>query len=82
MHPRVLRELADAVTQTLSLIFEKSHHSGEVPGEERKGNITLIFKKSREVDSGNYQPVNFPCREKSGNRSSWKLGYQGTCKRS
>ncbi|KFO61529.1 hypothetical protein N302_00984, partial [Corvus brachyrhynchos] len=57
MHPRVLRELADVVVKPLSMIFENSCHSPEVPGDWKKGNIVLIFRKGRMEDPGNYQPV-------------------------
>ncbi|KFQ68390.1 hypothetical protein N335_07102, partial [Phaethon lepturus] len=57
MHPRVLRMRVLVITKPLSMIFEKSCQSGEVPGDWKKGNIAPIFKKGSKEDPGNYQPV-------------------------
>ncbi|GAB0210211.1 mitochondrial enolase superfamily member 1 [Grus japonensis] len=57
MHPWVLRQKADEVARPLSLIFEKSWQSGEVPTNWERGSITPIFKKGKKEDPGNYRPV-------------------------
>ena len=49
--------MVDVVAEPLSIIFEKSWLSGEVPGDWKKGSITPIFKNGRKEDPGNCRPV-------------------------
>ncbi|GAB0190614.1 mitochondrial enolase superfamily member 1 [Grus japonensis] len=57
MHPQVLRELTDVIAKPLSIIFERSWRTGEVPEDCRKTNVTPVFKKGRKEGPGNYRPV-------------------------
>jgi len=52
VHPRVLREMANVVAEPLSIIFERSWRTGEVPEDWRKANVTPIFKNARRKTQG------------------------------
>ncbi|GAB0177975.1 mitochondrial enolase superfamily member 1 [Grus japonensis] len=57
IHPRVLRELVEMLTKPLSIIYQQSWLSGEVPVDWRLANVTPIHKKGQKEDLGNYKPV-------------------------
>jgi len=44
MHPSVLRELVDVIAKPLSIIFQRSWRTGEVPEDWRQASVTPIFK--------------------------------------
>ncbi|KFO77742.1 Putative 115 kDa protein in type-1 retrotransposable element R1DM, partial [Cuculus canorus] len=57
IHPRVLKELADVLPKPLSIIFQWSWLTGEVPLDWSLANIVPIYKKGCREDPGNYRPV-------------------------
>ena len=57
IHPRVLRELVEVLTKPLSIIYQQSWLTGEVPVDWRLANLTPVYKKGRKEDLGNYRPV-------------------------
>ncbi|KAK4818286.1 hypothetical protein QYF61_010428 [Mycteria americana] len=57
IHLRVLKELAEVLTKPLSIIYQQSWLTGEVPADWRLANVTAIYKKGQEEDLGNYRPV-------------------------
>ncbi|KAF4798796.1 RNA-directed DNA polymerase from mobile element jockey-like protein [Turdus rufiventris] len=57
IHPRVMRELADELAKLLSIIYEQSWLTGEVPDDWKLANVMPIHKKGRKENPGNYRPV-------------------------
>ncbi|KAK4815432.1 LOW QUALITY PROTEIN: hypothetical protein QYF61_002647 [Mycteria americana] len=52
-----LSELEDVLTKPLSIIYQQSWLTGEVPADWRLANVTPICKKGWKEDLGNYRPV-------------------------
>ena len=57
LHPRVLKEFADVLTKPLSIIYQKSWLTGELPLDWRVAYVTPIYKKGRKENPGNYRLV-------------------------
>ena len=57
MNPRVLRELADAVAKSPSIILQQFWLTRDVPSDWRLANVTPIFKKGKKDDPGSYRPI-------------------------
>jgi len=57
IHPRVLKELAEELAKTLSIIYQQSWLIEEVPHDWRITNVTPIYKKGRKEDPRSYRPV-------------------------
>ncbi|KAK4820725.1 hypothetical protein QYF61_004390 [Mycteria americana] len=57
IHPRVLRELAEVLTEPLSILYQQSWLTGEVPVDWRLANVMPIYKKGQKEDPGKYRPV-------------------------
>ncbi|RMC20639.1 hypothetical protein DUI87_01491 [Hirundo rustica rustica] len=57
IHLKIPKELPNVIAKPLSIIFEQSWESREVPADWKLVNVVLIFKKGKTEDPGNYRPV-------------------------
>ncbi|KFW87800.1 hypothetical protein N305_06097, partial [Manacus vitellinus] len=57
IHPRVMRELVEELAKMLSIIYQQSWLTGEVPDDWKLVNVTPIHKKGWKEDPGKYRPV-------------------------
>ncbi|GAB0197912.1 hypothetical protein GRJ2_002256600 [Grus japonensis] len=57
IHPRVLRKLVEVLTKPLSIIYQQSWLTQEVPVDWRLANVMPIHRKGQKEDPGNYRPV-------------------------
>ena len=57
IHPLVLQKTAEASSNPLTLIFNRSLSTGELPDDWRTANVTPIHKKGDKTDPSNYRPV-------------------------
>ncbi|GAB0181703.1 mitochondrial enolase superfamily member 1 [Grus japonensis] len=57
INPKVLRELAEVLTEPLYIIYQQSWLTGEIPVDWKLANVMPIHKKGQKEDPENYRPV-------------------------
>ncbi|KAK4816316.1 hypothetical protein QYF61_015000 [Mycteria americana] len=57
IHPRVLRELVEELATPLSIVYQQSWLTGEVPDNWRLASVTPIYKKGQKEDPGKSRPA-------------------------
>ena len=65
LHPYLLKECAMNLARPLSMIFQRSFDTGDVPSDWKHADVSPIFKKGSRTDPGNYRPVSLtslPCK--------------------
>ena len=61
IHPRLLAELADFLSELVTLLFNKSILHGVLPREWKEAYISPIYKKGSNSYAENYRPISLTC---------------------
>ena len=61
LHPRILKEIAKEISLPLSIIYNNSFITGNIPQQWRFASITALFKNGDRKFAGNYRPVSLTC---------------------
>ena len=59
--PKVLHDLAEQIAPILTILFQKSLSTGQVPLDWKNANISPIYKKGEKTNPENYRPISLTC---------------------
>ena len=57
IHSKLLKKLANVIARPLSVIYQGSWESEEVPLDWKLANVIPVFQKGKKEDPGNYRPI-------------------------
>ena len=58
IHPQLLKELVEYVSEPIAFIFNKSMEGGSLPNDWKRAYVSPIFKKGNRNVAENYRPIN------------------------
>ena len=61
LHPRLLSELADIISEPLAIILNLSIATRAIPKEWKLANVVPVFKKGSKSLAENYRPISLTC---------------------
>ena len=61
LHPRLIAELAEILSEPLTILLNSSLQSGKIPKDWKRANISAVFKKGSRNIAGNYRPISLTC---------------------
>ena len=61
IHPHVLAELSEVLTEPLHIIFSSTIAESELPEDWKEARVTALFKKGDKKKVENYRPVSLTC---------------------
>ena len=61
IHPHVLAELSEVLTEPLQIIFSSTIAESELPEDWKEASVTALFKKGDKENVENYRPVSLTC---------------------
>ena len=59
--PRLLKSVAVELAPALTILYQQSIDTGEVPVQWRQAIVTAIYKKGAKSDPSNYRPISLTC---------------------
>ena len=57
LHPRVLKEVATEIAKPLTILFNTTIRTGQIPKAWKVAEVRPLFKKGNKTSPGNYRPV-------------------------
>ena len=61
IHPKLIYELAEILSEPLTILLKSSLRSGKIPKEWKSATIAAVFKKGSRSIPGNYRPISLTC---------------------